>query len=546
MESSMRRTLSLSLLAALAGVVLVALPAAAQPTPAGPPFVVNQEPVFVTPGPRLVVGDRGESSLLWVGKCPELGLCLRSYDADGTPLGAPVALDVSSQAFESLPAAVVGSDGNLLLAWSAAGAGFDRRIVGRRFQPDGTPVGAEQVIAADSAQVYDRPALAMGEAGELVVVFEKLRFEGTIGEGEEEVPVFTGVEILGRRLSATGAPQGAVFRVDGVGADQVSAPSVALSAGSGRFLVAWESADVISGEEDVLARRFQLAASNSVTPLADEALVHASADGVQRAPVVAAAPGGTFLVAWESTRQQTTGIYYQVYADGVARFPFESRAGTGAAEQSAPAVAAGNDVFALLWRDERAGGSLYGQRLSVEGLPLEAEYRVDVATAGAEPLYPAVGLDSGPGADSGLVAGWTRLNGDFSRDVLGRRYPGTLPPPPPCDEGPATLCLGPGGRFELKTRWATDQGTSGAGMAETITGDTGYFWFFNANNVEAIVKVLNGCPVNGHWWVFAGGLTNVEVALTVRDTTSDETKTYSNDQGDPFQPIQDTGAFVCP
>ena len=71
-------------------------------------------------------------------------------------------------------------------------------------------------------------------------------------------------------------------------------------------------------------------------------------------------------------------------------------------------------------------------------------------------------------------------------------------------------------RFEVRAEWETTT-TSGLGTPVAITGDTGYFWFFNAENVEAVVKVLNGCAINNRYWVFAGGLTDVAVRLTVKD-----------------------------
>jgi hypothetical protein len=45
--------------------------------------------------------------------------------------------------------------------------------------------------------------------------------------------------------------------------------------------------------------------------------------------------------------------------------------------------------------------------------------------------------------------------------------------------------------------------------------------------------------------VFSGGLTNVAYTITVTDTVTGISKTYSNPQGTPSQPIQDTNAFVC-
>lgn len=49
------------------------------------------------------------------------------------------------------------------------------------------------------------------------------------------------------------------------------------------------------------------------------------------------------------------------------------------------------------------------------------------------------------------------------------------------------------------------------------------------------------------YWVFAGGLTDVQTRITVTDTRTGNIKTYLNLQGTAFQPIQDTGAFAtCP
>ena len=115
------------------------------------------------------------------------------------------------------------------------------------------------------------------------------------------------------------------------------------------------------------------------------------------------------------------------------------------------------------------------------------------------------------------------------------------------DEHVNTLCLDDG-RFRVVSSWRVPtQGTSGSGNDITLSSDTGYFWFFAATNLELVVKVLNGCGVNSHHWVFAGGLTDVEVVLTVTDTSTGATRVYTNASGTAFVPIQDTSAFAqCP
>jgi hypothetical protein len=114
-----------------------------------------------------------------------------------------------------------------------------------------------------------------------------------------------------------------------------------------------------------------------------------------------------------------------------------------------------------------------------------------------------------------------------------------------CTANATTLCLN--NRFAVTATWRTTGGQTGTGTAVPITSDTGYFWFFSNTNVEVVLKVLNACSLNSRYWIFAGGLTDVNVTLTVKDTKSGTTKTYTNPLGVAFQPIQDTNALaVCP
>jgi hypothetical protein len=116
----------------------------------------------------------------------------------------------------------------------------------------------------------------------------------------------------------------------------------------------------------------------------------------------------------------------------------------------------------------------------------------------------------------------------------------------PCVANATTLCLS-NSRYQVQAQWFMADGANGAGQVIPLTGDTGAFWFFTPSNVEVVIKVLNGCGVNSRYWTFAGGLTNVNVILTVRDTQTHTIQTYNNPQGTPFEPIQDTNTFAtCP
>jgi len=72
-------------------------------------------------------------------------------------------------------------------------------------------------------------------------------------------------------------------------------------------------------------------------------------------------------------------------------------------------------------------------------------------------------------------------------------------------------------------------------------------WFFQPDNWELLVKVLDACQVNNRYWVFFAATTNVRFELTVTDTQTQMVKTYTNPLGQAANAITDTDAFAtCP
>ena len=118
--------------------------------------------------------------------------------------------------------------------------------------------------------------------------------------------------------------------------------------------------------------------------------------------------------------------------------------------------------------------------------------------------------------------------------------------PGTCTANATSLCLS-GNRFRVQANYRTVAGATGAGTAVPLTADSGYFWFFDSANVEIVTKVLNACSFSGHIWVFAAGLTNVEVTFVVTDTKTGAQKTYTNPLNRVYVTQTDTTAFdTCP
>jgi hypothetical protein len=72
------------------------------------------------------------------------------------------------------------------------------------------------------------------------------------------------------------------------------------------------------------------------------------------------------------------------------------------------------------------------------------------------------------------------------------------------------------GLFRVSVQWATpDFALHGDGQAVPLSKESGTFWFFQGSNPEIMVKILDGRPVNGHWWVFISSNTSLEFRVRV-------------------------------
>ncbi len=112
-----------------------------------------------------------------------------------------------------------------------------------------------------------------------------------------------------------------------------------------------------------------------------------------------------------------------------------------------------------------------------------------------------------------------------------------------CQPDSQTLCLHDG-RFELNVDWQTGDGNSGpAKVVPKANEDSGLFRFFDADNWEVLIKVLDGCVVNGHHWVYGASTTDLGYEIRIRDTATGDARVYRNEPGRPAPAITDNRAF---
>ena len=105
--------------------------------------------------------------------------------------------------------------------------------------------------------------------------------------------------------------------------------------------------------------------------------------------------------------------------------------------------------------------------------------------------------------------------------------------------------LGKGHRFQARVQ-VSGFSSGGSAYNEPLGEEGAAFYFFLPwENPEVVVKVLDGCAINQHWWVYAAGLTDLELQLEILDRETGATRDYFNEADTPFELIRDIEAFPC-
>ncbi|MFY9822320.1 MAG: hypothetical protein WAM82_13135 [Thermoanaerobaculia bacterium] len=472
---------------------------------------------------------------------------------------------------QTAPAVAASASGTVWTAWIDRGQ-QQQGIKARRFGPDGLPLGGEIQVRGAFGFPNDEfmgPRVGAAADGGCVVVWA-------------ESPA-----IKYRRFDFNGAPVGETQSIVASGSfENISFPDVAVAA-DGSFVVAWMQSDVLAG-----AIRFQSFDAQGQM-LGDPGTVAAGAPFSMTALRLAGAADGSFLALWRTFSQGLIlARKYDAARAGSAVFQV-STLGTGYAY--APAAVLLSDGSArVAWT---TGTTVLGRRLSATGEPAGPEVPVGDFTG----LFdsPALAVDK----DGNALVVWSdqnlHLEGRLLQDDLtplsdvfpaaNPAFPATLPslattaagdlvliwssgfvfnspffpPPPPvagqdgdsqgiaarifgplrCVAGSETLCLGPNQRFEARVSWENPStGQTGTGRTLPLTENTGSFWFFGNQNLELMVKVLDGTSINLRYWVYAGSLSNVEYTLTITDTLTGVVRTYHNPAGQ-FASLADVDAF---
>ena len=126
----------------------------------------------------------------------------------------------------------------------------------------------------------------------------------------------------------------------------------------------------------------------------------------------------------------------------------------------------------------------------------------------------------------------------------------------PCVPNGTTLCIDDepdDRRFRVRIAYDTVLGGGLSGDADVVSLASlgidrgGILSFFDAGNPEVLVKIIDGCGFNDHFWVFYAATTTAGFTLTVDDTLTGARKVYTNPDLNSAEPVNDNRAFAtCP
>lgn len=314
----------------------------------------------------------------------------------------------------------------------------------------------------------------------------------------------------------------------------------------GSFVVVWDAEeDPQRPGGDVFGRVYGPAGHALALPFA----LGTTSEGDQNFPDVAMAPDGSFVAVWSSPSRapgelEGQDVFLRRFAaDGTPYGPEVRLSESSLYSQWAPQIAMDSrGDFVVVWTEALRGGrfrDLWARLFRADGVPLSPDFPVNQVNPNLELSWPSVAL-----SDSGQLAFAWESNWPFDPNYPGtisigiayRRFLATCP-------ADATMLPLRGGRFLACARWHLREGAYGAAVPESWSDEAGGFTFFSPSNLEVLIKVLDGCAINGSFWVFAAGLTDVGVDLAVVDTWTGETRSYHNRPGEAFQPIRDVTAL---
>jgi hypothetical protein len=406
-------------------------------------------------GAAVGIDAAGNLVVIWGSRRQEggnWGVFGQSFDPLGRPLGTETHVNESTAGAQWHPDLAVASDGSSWAVWESNAPGdADGAIVARRFGPGLSPLSGDVVVSQRVSGYHGTPTVAIDPQGRALVCWVSSLNSRTT--------------VLGRFLSADGAPLGNEFELAAVPGHDDSSVAVAFqktgAEGAGRFVVAWGRAE--AGTDLGIFARVVDAAGGFAGP----EIAVSGAPGIE--PSLGCDEDGRFVVAW-----MTEEAHSGAYGVSAARFASDGKLVQApwtvapallpeAGWQNGAAVAVADDGrFLIAYNAFDANlppldpadkediqrrtrpSSVLAQAYGPEGMAVGGAFRVNAFDKGTQQLTPARAAARVVWGSQGQVAlAWSGRTDQSERSGVGLTLlaPGSLDAPTPVAVAPAAAVV---------------------------------------------------------------------------------------------------------
>ncbi len=337
-----------------------------------------------------------------------IGIRARLLDAEGSPVGAEIAVNTTTGGDQMAPRVAGLPDGGFAVFWSGPDGG-DTGLFGRVFDADGSPRSAEFRVNQETGGVQADLQVGVAADGRIWTVWSSA-LQDTSGLG-----------VYARTFAPDGRPGGDEFRVNLTVAGDQYGPRIAILA-DGQTVIAWSDNSAGGQTHDVVVRIFG-------STVSDEIVVPDPSAGRQSDAVIAPLAFGGFVTGWLSTGGQDgngLGVHARIYRPDGTFGPVLTLPEITAGNQfGLRLLAQGDGGFAAVWVDAGTVGTeagIYARLFDGDGNPMSGAVRIDAgAPAGTSPELHAVELPSG-----GVAVAWGGPDGDGRGLFLATVLPGDV------------------------------------------------------------------------------------------------------------------------
>lgn len=275
----------------------------------GTEFRVNTTVAEDQAEPAIAIDGLGNFIITWVSDDQDgdqEGVYAQRYDSNGNLQGIEFRVNTTTEDTQTNPAIAMNSNGDALIVWESNDQdGEGRGIYGQRYDSTGAAVGTEFLINTETGLNQDNPAVAMDEAGNVVVAWESTGQDGS-GSG-----------IYAQRYNSNGGTKGQEFRVNSVNDGNQTSPVVEMD-GAGNFIIGWTDDTRGGAGNNLFARQY----NRKGATVGDEFQINDTKAKDQDNAAIAISELGDVLVVWESDNQDTDGegIFgrrYEIVTQGV-------------------------------------------------------------------------------------------------------------------------------------------------------------------------------------------------------------------------------------